>query len=107
MSNIKEINNIKRYLLSEDEYSGQVVIECKVVMTEVDTHIATEDELSAAQYLYREIPQELEIQPRYHVSAYYHYEDAFNRSQNCLFHEIGRTKEEGNELFRAAVQYMK
>ena len=92
----------KRYLVSEDEYSGQVVIECKVVMTEVDTYIPTQDELEANKYLYREIPERIELQPRYHVSLYYHYEDEFNRANNCLFYEIGRTAEEGNELFKQA-----
>ena len=97
----------KIYLVDEDQYSGQIVVECEEVMTEVDVYQPTEDELLAAMYLYRELPKQIEIQPRYHVSAYYHYEDVFNRSNNCLFYEIGRTKEEGNELFKAAVNYMR
>lgn len=93
----------KRYLVSEDKYSGQVVIECEKVMTEVDTYIPTQDEIEANKYLYRELPKQIEVLPRYHVRAYYHYEDEFNRAQNCLFYEIGKTAEEGNELFKQAI----
>lgn len=97
----------KIYLVDEDQYSGQIVIECEVVMTEVDIYQPTNDELEAAKYLYRELPKQIEVQPRYHVRAYYHYEDAFHRSDNCLFYEIAATKEEGNRLFKAALQYMR
>lgn len=93
----------KTYLVSEDQYSGQVVIECEVVMTKVNVYQPTADELEANKYLYRELPKQIEVQPRYHVSAYYHYEDEFNRAHNCLMYEIGRTKEEGNELFKQAM----
>lgn len=93
----------KKYLVSEDEFSGQVVIVCKTYEKEVDVHVPTESELLANQYLYREIPKQMEMKTFYQVSAYYHYEDAYNRSNNCLFFETATNKEEGNKLFEQAL----
>lgn len=98
---------MKKYLVSEDEFSGQVVIECEEIEVEVNVYQPTSEEMLSAIYLYRELPEEIEIQKRYRVRAYFHYEDKAHRYSNCLFNEWGMTKEEGNELFKMALLMMR
>lgn len=103
----------KRYLVDEDQYSGQIVVVCKTQEVEVDTYQPTQDELDAARYLYRELPTHIEKKTQYIVEMYYHYELGENvyisaeEGTNLL--DIWRTfdKDEANELFKAAINYMK
>lgn len=103
----------KVYLVDEDQYSGKIVVVCKTMEVEVDTYQPTQDELLAAQYLYRELPTQIEKKTQYIVEMYYHYELGENvyipgeDVTNLL--DLWRTfdKDEANELFKAAVNYMK
>jgi len=103
----------KAYLVDEDQYSGQIVVVCKTMEVEVDTYQPTQDELLAAQYLYRELPKRIKKRTQYIVEMYYHYELGENAYipgedvTNLL--DVWRTldKDEANELFKAAVNYMR
>lgn len=97
----------KKYLVSEDEFSGQVVIICRTYEKEVDVYAPTEQEMLANQYLYREIPTQMENRTFYEVSAYYHYEDEQNRMNNRIFLETASNKEKANELFKQIVLFCK
>lgn len=100
----------KRYLVSNDEYSGQVVIICETKEVEVDTYKPTQDELSAAIYLYRELPKQMEIKTKYIVKIFYHYElgeDAYlpEGYTNLLEQWSAWNKDEANELFKQAINF--
>lgn len=104
----------KRYLVSNDEYSGQVVIICETKEVKVDTYKPTQDELSAAIYLYRELPKQMEIKTKYIVKIFYHYElgeDAYipegEGSTNLLEQWVAWNKDEANELFKQAINFCK
>ena len=104
----------KTFLVSEDEYSGQVVIVCEVEEVEVDTYVPTEADLSAAMYLYREIPKNIEKKIRYTVKVFYHYElgeYAYIPNGDGCRNELvcWRTydKNEANEYYKEAVAYCK
>ena len=97
----------KIYLVSEDEYSGQVVIVCETREVEVDTYIPTPQQLESAIYLYRELPKRMEIKTQYIVKAFYHYElGEFAYIGDCtnnLFLERTFDKDLANEYFKQAV----
>jgi len=104
----------KAYLVSTDEYSGQVVITCETREIEIDTYKPTADQLLAAQYLYRSLPTQIEKKTQYIVKIFYHYELGENAylpdgdgATNLL--ECWKTldKTEANNLFKAAVQFTK
>lgn len=93
----------KKYLLSEDKFSGQVVVVCTAEEVEYK-HWLTEEELrySCDNSLYHMVKRML-----YTVKAYYHYEEAETREERCLFNEhCYDNKDMANEIFRQAVKYM-
>lgn len=96
----------KTYLVDEDEFSGKMVIICKTVEVEVDTYEPTKDELNAAIYLYRELPQKIEKRTRYEVSGYFNFQDGGeNNRNNELFKWVTFDKDEANENFKQAVKF--
>ena len=100
----------KKYLVSEDEYSGQVVIVCETHEVEVDVYVPSEEELLAAKYLYRELPKQMEMHTRYTVKAFYHYElgeyayiPDGDGATNILETWTTFDKDEANEYFKQAI----
>ena len=93
----------KKYLVSEDEYIGQLVIICDTYEREIDVYVPTTDQINAAMYLYRELPKQMEMRTFYRVRVIMHYEDTYNHSDNCLFYETTTDKDKGNELFKQAL----
>lgn len=94
----------KRYLVSNDEYSGQVVIICETKEVEVDTYKPTSDELLSAIYLYRELPKQMEIKTKYIIKIFYHYELGEGYT-NLLEQWSAWDKDEANELFKQAINF--
>lgn len=94
--------NEKKYLVSEDQYSGQVVIVCRVEEWEVDTYEPTQDELDAEKYLGRKIPENIETKEMYSVKTFFHYEQGENRNTE-LSSERTFDKNEANRLFKMAI----
>ena len=97
----------KKYLVDEDQYSGQMVIICNTEEIEVDTYQPTQDQLDAAIYLYRELPKVMERKTRYEVSGYYHFEEFGADYRNNLFTWITFDKDEANQNFKNAVLFFK
>ena len=96
----------KKYLVSEDEFSGQVVIVCETKEVEVDVYKPSSDEINASIYLYRELPKELVKRTLYSVKVFYHYESGETKD-NLLQSWETYDKNEANELFKQAIQFAK
>lgn len=95
---------MKKYLVDEDIYSGQIVITCEVEEVELRT-LENPDQV---HYLYDEPIYRYSKHIAYTVKAYFHYEDEANREDNCLVDEtVYDDKDKANELFKEVVQYMK
>ena len=97
----------KRYLVDEDQYSGQMVIICRTREIEVDTYQPTQDQLNAAIYLYRELPKVIEKRTVYTVEGYYRFEEYGASIANQLFIWQTTDKKEANKNFRNAVEFFK
>lgn len=102
----------KKYLVSDDKYSGKVVIVCSTDEINVDTYRPTEDELLSAMYLYRELPKQIEKKTRYTVKIFYHYELGENAyipngdgTTNLLQTWTTLDKNEANDLFKQALLF--
>lgn len=89
----------KKYLVSEDKYSGQVVIICEAKEVECRRLLNAEQ----VKYLYHEpVYEDAGTEMMYNVRAYYHYELG-ERSDNVLMNEFTNNKERANELFKEAI----
>ena len=93
---------IKKYLVDEDSFSGQIVVVCE--STEVEVQIMTNSD--QVHFLYDEPLYKTENKIQYRVRAYYHYELP-NREERCLFDESTFNKDRANQLFKDAVAYMR
>lgn len=104
----------KVYLVSDDEYSGKVVIVCRTAEVEVNIAKYETQELEAAQYLYRELPEILEKRTKYIIEVFYHYElgeyayiPNGEGATNFLERWSTFDKDEANEYFKQAVLFAK
>ena len=89
----------KRYLVSEDKYSGQVVIICETREIMQERLINPEQ----VMYLYDEpIYEELGFKTLYTVKAFYHYEQG-ETDEGLLYWESTYNKNEANEFFKTAL----
>lgn len=96
----------KIYLVDEDKFSGKIVVICRTEEVEVDVYQPTQDELLGAMYLYQELPEQIEKKTLYMVEMYYNFR---LEDEDGTLLNIWRTydKNEANEMFHAAVRYMK
>ena len=95
---------MKKYLLDEDCYSGQIVIICEAEEVEV-RHLENADQV---YYLYDEPLYSYTKHIEYSVKSYYHYEDEAHREEHCLADwRVLDNKEYANQLFKDAIQFMK
>lgn len=95
----------KAYLVSEDEFCGQVVIICETKEVEVDTYVPTKQEMDSAIYLYRELPKNIEKKTLYIIKVFYHYESEENAYLLKEFKTFN--KDRANELFKASIEFCK
>ena len=72
---------VKRYLVSEDKFSGKVVIICKSEEVMVDVYKPTIQDINANMYLYREYPAKYEIKTQYTIEAYFDYKEGIKCKQ--------------------------
>ncbi len=97
----------KIYLISEDEFSGKVVITCETKKQMIDTYVPTRQEIDAAMYLYREIPKQMQEKTLYIVKVFYHYELGKNNEKNLLRKWTTFDKNEANKFFKEAIIFSK
>ena len=103
----------KKYLVSEDQYSGQVVIVCETKHYMLDAYEPTQEEILTAMQLYRDIPvRDLQMLPVYTVKIFYHYELGENAyvpggegTTNLLESWTTMDKDEANDFFRQALVF--
>ena len=97
----------KKYLVSEDQYSGQVVIICETCEVEVKVDTRSPEQAYADMVMGRDhsYAMKSEMRTAYKVKAIYHYEIEAEREENIIFNETAWTREEGNELFKQAVLF--
>lgn len=93
---------IKKYLFSEDQYSGQVVIICDSHKEEFRECLNPDQ----VHYLYDEPLYRYYTDTVYEVRVYYHYELGENED-NELFNKWTTDKNEANEYFKQALIFCK
>ena len=97
----------KIYLISDDEFSGKVVITCETKKELIDTHIPTRQEVNASMYLNRDIPKQMQEKTVYIIKAFYHYELGKNNENNLLRKWKTFDKNEANKFFKDAILFTK
>ena len=97
----------KLYLISDDEFSGKVVITCETKKEIIDTYIPTRQEINSAMYLGREIPKQMQEKTLYIVKVFYHYELGKNNQENLLREWKTFDKNEANKFFKDAIFFTK
>ena len=102
------------YIVSEDEFSGQVAIVTEVRHVMVDTYVPTQADLEANMYLYRELPKRMEEKTQYVIKIFYHYELGENAyvpdgegTTNLLECWTTFNADEAKELYEAALIFCK